>query len=178
VVVVDAGGVGYEVLISTTTAALLGEEGDLADLFVSTQVREDSFQLFGFARFEEKMLFGLLISVSGIGPKTALTALSALTASDFFSAVSTNDLARLTRVPGIGKKTAERLVVELKDKVESLRPVAGALTTPGGIRSNALEALVALGYNRQVAERALSDVSGDSVQDLIRNALQRLSNSR
>lgn len=177
-VVVDAGGVGYEVLISTTTSALLGEEGEAVDVFVSTQVREDSMQLFGFARLEEKMLFLLLISVSGIGPKTALTALSALTAADFWAAVTTNDLARLTRVPGIGKKTAERLVVELRDKVETLRPVAGGIASPGGVRFNALEALVALGYNRQQAERALSDVAGDSVQDLIRNALQRLSNSR
>ena len=178
VVLRTGGGVGYELLVSTVTAGLLGEEGDQADLLVSTQVREDSIQLYGFATPEERALFLLLIGVSGIGPKTALAALSATTPADLVSAVASGDVVRLTRLPGVGKKTAERLVVELRDKIERLRSMVGAAQEGGaGIRSDALAALIALGYPRITAERALQNVGADAttVQEVIKTALQILS---
>lgn len=178
-VVVDAGGVGYELAVSTATAALLGEPGEPTELYVVTIAREDSLQLFGFARVEERALFQLLIGVSGIGPKTAVGALSALTPADLLAAVAEDDPVRLTRVPGIGKKTAERLVVELRDKVAGLKAYVGSAgAAPRGARGDALEALVALGYARPAAERVLGEVgaaAGGTVQDLIRIALQKLS---
>jgi Holliday junction DNA helicase RuvA len=178
--VVDAGGVGYELTVSLATAAHVGEVGEPVELYVSTQLREDSLQLYGFARLEERVLFLLLISVSGIGPQKAVGALSALTPGDLLTAVAEDDPVRLTRVPGIGKKTAERLIVELRDKLEALRPHAGAAAPGTGARGPALEALVSLGYARPAAERALQDAPKTlvAVQDLIKHALQRLSTAR
>ncbi len=178
--VVDAGGVGYEVHVSLGTAAAVGEEGEPVELYTWHHVREDAHQLFGFSRPDERTLFLLLIGVSGIGPKTALTALSTLTPSDFVSAVASNDVVRLTRLPGVGKKTAERILVELRDKIDRLQVMAGpaAVSSSGGsVRSDTLAALLALGYGRPMADRALQNMSFDglTVQEAIKVALQKLS---
>lgn len=175
--VLDAGGVGYSLAISTVTAAQLGEPGERTEVYVTTILREDSLQLYGFARPEERALFELLIGVSGIGPKTAVGALSALTPADLLAAVAEDEPARLVRVPGIGKKTAERLIVELRDKVAGLKAYVGAAAAPSTPRQDALEALVALGYARAAAERALADIGSaeTTIQDVLRVALQKLS---
>jgi holliday junction DNA helicase RuvA len=176
-VVVDVNGVGYDVVISLSTAAALGEPGAVAELYVSTQVREDSMTLFGFVRPEERTIFELLLGVSGVGPKTAIGALSAMTVGDIVTAVTTDDVVRLTRIPGIGKKTAERLLIELRDKIDGLRASPGLAPVGGGVRGDALAALLSLGYSAPHAERALQglgDASG-TVQDLIKAALQKLS---
>ncbi len=174
--VLDVNGVGYEVHVTSTTLATVGPEGQTADLNISTQVREDSITLYGFVRPEERMLFEMLIGVSGIGPTKAIGALSATTPSDLAVALAGGDLVRLSRLPGIGKKTAERLVVELRDKIDALRATLGATAgVPGGARGDALAALLTLGYTRQQAEAALDGVGDGNVQDLIKTALQRLS---
>lgn len=174
-IVLDVGGVGYELQVAPSTAAAVGEVGSEADLHVWTHLREEGIQLFGFAQPHERMVFELLLGVSGIGPKMALAVLSGMTPADLVAAVSEGDVVRLTRAPGIGKKTAERLVVELRDKIDPLRAVVGAPVSSA--RADALAALIALGYPRPVAERALQSVGPEAatVQDLIKAALLKLS---
>src|SRR5438874_3846347 len=116
-VIVEAGGVGYEVQIPISTYTSLPAEGAAVSLRIYTHVREDALALFGFATPEEKLVFERLISVSGIGPKLAITVLSGLPTAELIAAIRSNDLARLVRIPGVGKKTAERIVLELKDKL-------------------------------------------------------------
>ena len=116
--IVETGGVGYDVVISVPTFSELPAAGRDVALFIHTHVREDAIALFGFLRAEEKQLFEKLISVSGIGPKLAITILSGMPTPEMVSAIRGNDVARLTRIPGIGKKTAERMVLELRDKLE------------------------------------------------------------
>ena len=178
-VVVEAGGVGYELAITVPTfSALPGTGGDVA-LHVYTHVREDALALFGFATRDEKRLFERLLAVSGIGPKLAITILSGMEAEALVSALRANDVARLTRIPGIGRKTAERMVLELRDKLASFA-VGEAPTASGGVEQEVLSALVNLGYQPAAAERALAAVArnGDAGADfevLLRQALGQLS---
>jgi Holliday junction DNA helicase RuvA len=173
--VVEAAGVGYEVNISIPTFSDLPALGVEVELFVHTHVREDALALFGFLRPEEKQLFEKLISVSGIGPKLAITILSGMQAEAMVAAIKGNNVALLTRIPGIGKKTAERMVLELRDKLEAFDVAATPAASP--LEEDVLSALINLGYNRALAEKALKgmgDSSGQSFDALFRKALAAL----
>ena len=153
--IVEAAGVGYEVSITIPTFTGLPGVGSEVALFVHTHVREDALALFGFLRAEEKQLFEKLISVSGIGPKLAITILSGMPAETMVGAIQGNNVAALTRIPGIGKKTAERMVLELRDKLESFG-VAPAAAAASPVEEDVISALVNLGYQRPLAEKALA----------------------
>ncbi len=157
--IVETGGVGYEVSISVPTFSDLPEVGAEVALHIHTHVREDAIALYGFLPWSEKLLFEKLITVSGIGPKLAITILSGMAADEMVRAIRGNDVARLTRIPGIGKKTAERMVLELRDKLPETAP-SSATTTPvlSAVEGDVLSALVNLGYQRPAAEKALSAV--------------------
>jgi holliday junction DNA helicase RuvA len=158
--IVETGGVGYDVTISVPTYSDLPAVGSEVALHIHTHVREDVIALYGFLRSSEKTLFEKLITVSGIGPKLAITILSGMAADEMVHAIRGNDIARLTRIPGIGKKTAERMVLELRDKLTAEK--AGEIpTTPAmsPIEEDVLSALVNLGYQRAAAEKALAAVS-------------------
>jgi Holliday junction DNA helicase RuvA len=153
--IVEAAGVGYDVAISIPTFSDLPSPGADVALHIHTHVREDAIALFGFLRAEEKQLFEKLNSVSGIGPKLAITILSGMPTPDMVRAIRANDVARLTRIPGIGKKTAERMVLELRDKLQGFGETAPVLTvTPA--EEDVLSALVNLGYARPAAEKAVA----------------------
>jgi Holliday junction DNA helicase RuvA len=156
-IVVDVHGVGYGVLIPLTTFEALGAEGATVTLFTHLHVREDVMQLYGFATEEERAMFRLLLSVSGIGPRSAQGILSGLRVSELRTHLAEGNAAALTRVPGIGRKTAERLIVELRERLgkDSGDPAAGRHTGPGGVRIEAILALTSLGYSRPVAEKAV-----------------------
>lgn len=153
--VVECAGVGYDVVITVPTFADLPEAGSDVGLFIHTHVREDQIALFGFLRAEEKRLFEKLLIVSGIGPKLAVTILSGMKASDMVGAIRSGDVARLTKIPGIGRKTAERMVLELKDKLEEFT-AAPPPPAVSPLEDDVLSALVNLGYQRAAAERALA----------------------
>jgi len=154
--IVECGGVGYDATISVATFTVLPAEGAEARLHVYTHVREDQIALFGFAEIQEKRLFEKLLTISGIGPKLAITVLSGIDTARLVTAIRGSDHATLTRIPGIGKKTAERVVLELKDKLEDMAvaPEAGGVRLDGA-GEDALSALVNLGYARPVAQRAI-----------------------
>lgn len=185
-IIVDVGGVGYEVIIPLSTFYDLGEIGEEVSLRIFTYVREDVLQLFGFKTVRERELFLLLISVSGIGPKSAITALSGMSADEIISAIRQNNLARLNSIPGVGKKTAERLVIELRDKIGKLSAVSSEEMKSEGIQQtsgddvyeDAISALINLGYQRNAAEKALKQAMQEgtemSVQKLLRKSLQFL----
>ena len=180
-VVVEVGGVGYRVTIPVSSFYRLGEPGAEVSLLTYTHVREDVIALFGFLTPGEQALFERLISVAGVGPKLAINILSRIEAPELIEALRAGDIARLTRIPGVGKKTAERLVLELRDKM----PAAAAAESPaatGGARSpkdDLVSALVHLGYSRPEAERgverALREDGGARFEDLLRRALRILS---
>ena len=176
-VVVEAGGVGYDVTISIPTFSGLPAIGNEVALHIHTHVREDQLALYGFLRPAEKMLFEKLITVSGIGPKLAITILSGMAADEMTGAIRGNDVARLTRIPGIGKKTAERMVLELRDKLppetSGVRPAAPGLSAA---EEDVLSALMNLGYQRAAAEHALTSVAknGESFETMFRGALGAL----
>jgi Holliday junction DNA helicase RuvA len=179
-VVVETGGVGYDVTISVPTFSDLPGVGSEVALHIHTHVREDLIALYGFLRSAEKQLFEKLITVSGIGPKLAITILSGMAADEVVGAIRGNDIARLTRIPGIGKKTAERMVLELRDKL----PPAGVGEAPAApvmtaMEEDVLSALVNLGYQRAAAERALASVAKNgkdgSFEAMFREALAGLS---
>lgn len=186
-VIVDVGGVGYEVVIPLSTFYDLGEPGEDVALRIFTYVREDALQLFGFKTVRERELFLLLISVSGIGPKSAVTALSGMSADEIIGAIRQNNLARLNSIPGVGRKTAERLVIELRDKIAKLSAVSAEEMKAEGIApqasgddvyDDAISALVNLGYHSSAAEKALKQAMQEgtemSVQKLLRRSLQLL----
>jgi len=183
-VIVDVGGVGYEVTIPLSTFYEIGEPGTDIDLRIYTHVREDAIQLFGFKTTRERDLYLKLISVQGIGAKSGVTMLSGMSADEIVSAIRSNDLGRLTAIPGVGRKTAERLVIELRDKVGDLAAAAAASSIASdelpadAVFDDALSALVNLGYQRAAAERALKQVTQEgadmSVQKLLRRSLQVL----
>ncbi|MFH0800586.1 MAG: Holliday junction branch migration protein RuvA [Pseudomonadota bacterium] len=176
--VIDVGGVGYRVLVSLTTFSSLPEIGAKASVNVHTHVREDQLSLFGFATADEKTLFQRLISISGVGPKTALAILSGIPASDLVQAIAGEDRARLSTIPGIGKKTAERIIIELKDKLAREMPLAAAgYSVRGRAYEDAVSALTNLGYQRAVAETALRKAGwsdNQPIEDSIRAALKEL----
>jgi Holliday junction DNA helicase RuvA len=158
--VVDVGGVGYDVHVPLSTFYVLGEPGSRVELRVHTHVREDAIQLFGFAAALEQTLFERLIAVSGIGPKVALSVLSGIEPADLVRAIRQSDLARLTSIPGVGKKTAERIVIELRDRLPPGVAIEPAATSAAGddVRSDLLSALANLGYQRATAEKAVDRV--------------------
>lgn len=156
-VIVETGGVGYEVAISIPSFTALPAEGNEVSLLVHTHVREDALLLFGFMNATEKKLFEKLLGISGIGPKLALTVLSGLPPERLIAAIHGQDHATLTRIPGVGKKTAERIVLELKDKLENLAPTSiPGITTP--VAEDVLSALVNLGYPRPAAQKGIETV--------------------
>jgi holliday junction DNA helicase RuvA len=178
-VVVEAGGVGYDVTISVPTFTALLAEGTEAALHIHTQVREDLIALFGFIEPDEKRLFERLITVSGVGPKLAVTILSGLNPEMTVNAIRGHDHAMLTRIPGVGKKLAERLVVELKDKLEDLAIAAPAShVSAGPAADDVLSALTNLGYQRPAALKAIESsieknkAAGENFDELFRAALQ------
>jgi holliday junction DNA helicase RuvA len=173
--IVEAAGVGYDVNISVSTFSELPALGADVAMFVHTHVREDALTLFGFLRAQEKHLFEKLISVSGIGPRLAITILSGMKADAAVAAIKGNNVAALTRVPGIGKKTAERMVLELRDKLEAFGVPAATVASP--VEDDVLSALVNLGYNRGLAEKALArlgNTSADGFDGLFRKVLAAL----
>ncbi|HVC91691.1 MAG TPA: Holliday junction branch migration protein RuvA [Acidobacteriaceae bacterium] len=174
--VVEAAGVGYEVTISIPTFTALPAEGNEVALLVYTHVREDALALFGFTTATEKRLFEKLLSISGIGPKLAITVLSGLPPERLIAAIHGQDHATLTRIPGVGKKTAERIVLELKDKLKELAPTTTAgVATP--VSEDVLSALVNLGYPRATAQKGVEDAiartpeAGGDFETLFRAAM-------
>lgn len=163
-IVVDVGGVGYELTVPLSTFYDLGEEGAAISLRVHTHVREDALQLFGFRTEGEKKLFLMLLTVSGIGPKLAITVLSGLSVEELVQAIRAGNLAKLVAIPGVGKKTAERMLVELKDKVAGILPpgleehVSAAAQSWEAMREDVVSALVNLGYQKAQAEKAANAV--------------------
>jgi len=187
-VIIDVGGVGYDVTIPVSTFYELGEPGSDVSLKIHTHVREDALQLFGFWTSREKDLFLKLTSVSGVGPKLAITMLSGMPAGELINAITTDDHARLTSIPGVGRKTAERVVVELRDKLavitlearEAERAASRDLPVgEAAVRDDTISALMALGYPKAIAERAVSFAlreEGDrNIEAVLKRALRRLS---
>jgi Holliday junction DNA helicase RuvA len=178
--IVDVQGVGYQVFVSLNSFYRLPEPGDPVRLQIHTHVREDALQLYGFLDRAEKDLFLLLLGVSGIGPRLALNILSGTPSQELEDALEAGDVVRLLAIPGVGKKTAERLVVELRDKIKLVKGVRG---TDDGLRATgteaeAVSALVNLGYRRAEAERAVKAVCAAGATDIeaiIRSALKRVS---
>jgi Holliday junction DNA helicase RuvA len=181
-IVLDVHGVGYAVTIPLSTYEKLGEVGSIATILTHLHVREDAMQLFGFATDEERLSFKLLISVNGIGPKIAQGILSRIAVTDLKLHISKENISALTAIPGVGRKTAERLVIELRDKIGKIDAAGPASTIqPNGeeeLRQEALLALTSLGYNKPIAEKALrqvlTELKGEklSLQDLIKKALR------
>jgi holliday junction DNA helicase RuvA len=178
--IVETAGVGYDVTITVPTFSDLPAAGSEVALHIHTHVREDQIALYGFLRPAEKLLFEKLLTVSGIGPKLGITILSGMPADEMAGAIRGNDVARLTRIPGIGKKTAERMVLELRDKL----PAAGTAAAPAVAATSATEedvlsALLNLGYQRAAAEKVLALVAkngkGGSFDAMFRDALSALS---
>jgi Holliday junction DNA helicase RuvA len=175
--IVEAAGVGYDVTISVPTFTALPAEGAEVSLHIHTQVREDLLALFGFLELQEKRLFERLITVSGVGPKLAVTILSGLNPERTVAAIRAQDHATLTRIPGVGKKLAERLVVELKDKLEDMA-TAPAVASADPAAEDVLSALVNLGYQRPAAQKAIETAVGknkavrENFDELFRAALQ------
>ena len=189
-VIVDVGGVGYELIIPVSTFYELEDTGTNTQLRVYTHVREEALQLYGFKTARERELFLQIISVTGIGPKIAITLLSGMNANEIIASIRTNNLGRLTSIPGVGRKTAERLVVELRDKITALSSPAleeefaaeGGQrqgSSPDAMRDDALSALLNLGYQKTSAEKAIKaaiDEGGDlSVELILRRGLRSLS---
>ncbi len=177
--VVDVGGVGYRVQLSAVSLAALPPAGERATLRIHTYVREDALALFGFASEEEETVFHELISVKNVGPRAAQNILSGIEARELARAVAEGDVARLTKVPGVGKKTAERLVVELKEKLVALARAAAPRQGPGAGPFDQLEqALLGLGFKPAQATAAVDAVrdgaEGKRVDELLREALQLL----
>jgi Holliday junction DNA helicase RuvA len=178
--IVEVGGVGYDVTISVPTFSDLPDAGAEVALHIHTHVREDLIALYGFLRMAEKRLFEKLITVSGIGPKLAITILSGMPADEMIGALRGNDVARLTRIPGIGRKTAERMVLELRDKLPAAGGEAAAMAPAmNPVEEDVLSALMNLGYQRALAEKALAVVTkkgaGSSFDAMFREALGALS---
>ncbi|WP_029910887.1 Holliday junction branch migration protein RuvA [Pelobacter seleniigenes] len=181
-IIIDVGGVGYRLQIPLSTFYALPESGKVS-LQVHTHVKEDAINLFGFASGAEKDLFALLISVSGVGPRLAITILSHIPTEDLAMALSSGDIPKLTAIPGIGKKSAERLVLELQDKATAYAisaSIAPQQSPPRGntdIQQDALSALVNLGYKETLAKRALNNLNFPAdtpIEDILKAALQIL----
>ena len=175
-VILDVNGVGYRVNISINTFEKISEK-ETVSLFIYTNVKEDSITLYGFFTQSEKEMFELLISVSGIGPKVSLGILSGIVVDDLKDAIANGNISRLIAIPGIGRKTAERVVLELRNKVDTIK--ADGITKEKSAKDEAVAALATLGYQRQLAEKVVRDLlsenSNYSLEELIRKALAGLS---
>jgi holliday junction DNA helicase RuvA len=184
-IVVDVGGVGYDVQVPLSTFYGLGDPGASVSLRIHTHVREDMIALFGFSTPLEQDLFERLIAISGIGPKLALAVLSGIEPADLIRAIRTQDVARLTKIPGVGKKTAERIGLELKDRLPIAPHTAEPAPAAGGaedqFRDDLLSALLNLGYQRPAAEKAidkvLKDASGIGFEQTLRDVLRSMMKS-
>jgi Holliday junction DNA helicase RuvA len=180
-VLVDVGGVGYLVQVPLSTYAALGELHTEVNLLIHTHVREDALALYGFVSSREKHFFEMLLSASGVGPTLALKILSGMSVEELVPAIRGSDLARLTRIPGVGRKTAERMVVELKDKLETVavETEKPATSSPAGIEADVISALVNLGYDGRASETAVGEAKRETgagnFEKLLRGALQALS---
>jgi holliday junction DNA helicase RuvA len=181
-IVIDVNGVGYDVSVPLSTFYGLGDRGTEVALRIHTHVREDALALFGFATALELALFERLIGISGIGPKLALAVLSGIEPADLVRAIERADVARLTSIPGVGKKTSERIVIELKDRLprvpaEAASTAAGA-AEPSALRDDVLSALVNLGYHRPLSEKAadaaVKTTPGGSFEQMLKTALREL----
>lgn len=188
-VILEVGGVGYEVTIPLSTFYDLEDAGANVKLHIYTHVREDTLQLFGFNTLRERELFLRLISVSGVGPKLAITMIGIMNAGEIIASIRTNNLARLTSIPGVGKKTAERLVIELRDKITALSSPAleeefaaqtgtGTQASEDAVREDALSALTGLGYQKAPAEKAINAALQEggeiTVEVILRRSLRLL----
>lgn len=188
-VIVDVSGVGYEVNIPVSTFYELEDTGTNVKLRIYTHVKEDALQLYGFKTARERELFINFISVSGIGPKIGIALLSGMSADELIASIKTNNLARLTLIPGVGKKTAERLIVDLREKMTALSAAQGEedtgartetadASTEDNVRSQALSGLMNLGYQRSAAEKAidtaLSEGGDVSVESVLKRSLRKL----
>ncbi|HEX4426355.1 MAG TPA: Holliday junction branch migration protein RuvA [Terriglobales bacterium] len=178
--IVETSGVGYDVVITVPTFSDLPGLGSEVALHIHTHVREDQIALYGFLRPTEKTLFEKLITVSGIGPKLAITILSGMAADEMVGSIRGNDIARLTRIPGIGKKTAERMVLELRDKLPAQgTEVVTPVSSLSAMEEDVLSALMNLGYQRPAAEKALATLGkikpGASFEAMFREALGAMS---
>jgi Holliday junction DNA helicase RuvA len=188
-VIVDVSGVGYEVTIPLSTFYDLEDLGSIVQLRIYTHVREDALQLYGFKTVRERELFLKIISVSGIGPKLGITLLSGMSADEMIASIRTNNLARLTLIPGVGRKTAERLIMELREKVAELssaeieeefgaKSEISAGAPEDAVRADALSALLNLGYQRSGAEKAidaaLKEEGEMTVESVLRRTLKKL----
>ena len=178
-VLVDVGGVGYLVQVPLSTYATLGELHAEVTLLIHTHVREDALALYGFVSAREKHFFEMLLSASGVGPSLALKILSGMSVEELVPAIRGSDLTRLTKIPGVGRKTAERMVVELKDKLEAVVVEKPTATSPAGIEADVISALVNLGYDGRAAETAVGEAKREAgagnFEKLLRGALQALS---
>ena len=189
-ILVDVNGVGYVVSIPLSTFYSLGELHDDVTVLVHTHLREDSIALYGFLTAREKQFFELLISASGVGPSLALKILSGMSVDELLPAIRAGDLVRLTRIPGVGRKTAERIVVELRDKLAAMEAPQPERVPAAGrsqLESDVISALLNLGYDRRAAEKALEEAAGNggggrmnesamqSFEALLRATLQQLS---
>ena len=180
-VLVDVGGVGYLVQIPLSTFAALGELHAEVTLLIHTHVREDTLSLYGFLTAREKQFFEMLISASGVGPALALRILSGISVEELVPAIRAGDLARLTRVPGVGRKTAERIVVELRDKMKTVEEAATQPVTRAGLEGDVVSALMNLGYDPRAAEKAAEEArhaGAASFEAMLRGALQALSQTK
>ncbi|HEY8410622.1 MAG TPA: Holliday junction branch migration protein RuvA [Pyrinomonadaceae bacterium] len=188
-VVVDVAGVGYEVSIPFSTFYEVGDVGSNVELRIYTHVKEDALQLYGFKTLLERQLFINLLSVSGVGPKIGIALLSGMSADELVTSIKNNNLARLTAVPGVGRKTAERLVVDLREKMTTLaasqvqqepgaRPDTATVASDDDVRSQALSGLLNLGYQRSAAEKAIDSALNEdgeiTVESVLRHGLRKL----
>lgn len=181
-VVVETAGIGYKIFMSKNAILKIGELGDNVKIYTHYHVREDEISLYGFLTGEELKLFELLISVSGVGAKSAIAMLSNITPSEFIMCVVKDDITRLTKIPGIGKKSAQRIVLELKDKLKTEQEISKAEETENEIQvtdsiEEAISALQILGYNKKEIEKALQkfDYQSMTIEEIIRNGLKFLS---
>lgn len=185
-VVIDVGGIGYKIFMSNIAMAGLGEIGNVVKVHTYYYVREDNISLYGFATKEELKMFELLISVSGVGAKSAISMLSAISPSDFAMAIISDDVNSLKKVPGVGAKTAQRIILELKDKLKngeiaesSNEEVTTTFVSKSDETDEAIAALQILGYTKKDIEKVLAglDLSGKTTQDIIKEGLKYLSNN-
>jgi len=180
-VVVETMGIGYKIFMSRNAIYQIGELGENVKVYTHYHVREDDISLYGFLSNEELKMFELLLSVSGIGAKSAITMLSNITPSEFAMSIITNDLSKLTKIPGIGPKSAQRIALELKDKLKNEQAIEKTEETKSIIESTenteeAISALQILGYNKKEIEKALEkfDYKSMEIEDIIRNGLKYL----
>lgn len=177
-VLVNVNGVGYKIFISVNTFDNLPDNEAVVRLFTYLSVKEDALDLYGFLNESEKETFKLLISVNGIGPKLAQSILSGIMVNELREAISGGNLSRITAVPGVGKKTAERLIVELKDKIDKVSGETFEYSSGGSIKSDAIAALISLGYNIKTAEKTVLSIMeaqpGVTIEELIKDSLAKL----